>query len=106
MLDNRVGSGIKEYAYKAVVCLFVIFMFYKCGMLIKDDVPRFRAEYLLTQQDYNRYDVEQKTMGKEVIYYPKEGDRTGYDPFPSTPNPERFIMSGDYFKDGFLPVNR
>ncbi len=106
MLYNRLGLNIKGYVCKAVVVLFAVFMLFKLGVLIKDDLPRFRAEYLLTQQDYNKYEVGQITAGNEVIYYPLEGDRTGYDAFPSTPNPQGFTMAGDTFKKGFLPALR
>lgn len=106
VLDNRASLKLKGFVYKVVVCAFAVFMIFKFGILIKDDIPRFRAEYILTQQDYNTYDLDQRVYGKEVIYYPKEGDRTGYDPFPSTPNPEGFTMAGDYFIDGFLPAGR
>ena len=106
VLDNRANSNLKNYAYKVAVFLFAAFMIFKCGMLIKDDVPRFRAEYLLAQQDYNQYEVEQKIVGEEVIYYPVEGDRTGYYAFPSTPDSDGFTMAGEHFTDGFLPSNR
>ncbi|SEK82148.1 hypothetical protein SAMN04487770_10392 [Butyrivibrio sp. ob235] len=106
LFDNRVNPPQKKYIYKAVIALFAVFMFYKCGMLIKDDVPRFRAQYLLSQQDYNKYEVGQKVIGNAVIYYPLEGDRTGYDAFPSTPAPDGFVLEGNDITDGFLPAGR
>ncbi|WP_026526742.1 LIC_10190 family membrane protein [Butyrivibrio sp. VCD2006] len=106
VLDNRLDQNLKEYGYRISVCLFAAFMIFKFGVLVRDDVPRFRTEYLVAQQNYNSYEVETMTMGNEVIYYPTEGDRTGYDAFPSTPNPDGFTMAGDNFEDGFLPPGR
>lgn len=106
LFDNRIGQDIKGYIYKIVIVAFAAFMIFKFGMLIKDDVPRFSGANLISQQPYNSYELEEKEINGEIFYYPTEGDRTGYDKFPSTPNPDGFIMAGESILDGFLPAGR
>lgn len=105
-LDNRIGDDVKNYVYKVAIAAFAIFMLYKTGMLIKDDIPRFQPSYLLSQQAYNRYDLGKKEINGQIFYYPREGDRTGYDLFPSTPDVDSVIMAGDKLSDGFVPAHR
>ena len=106
LFDNRIGQDIKGYIYKIVIVAFAAFMIFKFGMLIKDDVPRFSGANLISQQPYNSYELEEKEINGEIFYYPTEGDRTGYDKFPSTPNPDGFIMADESILDGFLPAGR
>ncbi|WP_044913825.1 LIC_10190 family membrane protein [Butyrivibrio sp. WCE2006] len=103
LLDSRLGSDADGYAYRVIVAIFAFFMIFKCAVLVRDDIPRFRTGYLVEQQEYNRYDLQEKTVGDKVFYYPSEGDRTGYDSFPSVPNPDNIVLAGDSIKDGFLP---
>ncbi len=106
LIDNRFVHEFKKYIYKGIIVAFAAFMIFKFGVLIKDDAPRFRLTYLVSQQPYNSYELEEKTINGQVFYYPAEGDRTGYDLFPSTPNPEGFSMAGDMITDGFLPKSQ
>lgn len=103
LLDNAFDNPVKKYIYKCGIVIFAAFMAFKFGVLIRDDIPRFRLNNLVTQQPYNSYSLKEKQINGQTFYYPEEGDRTGYDPFPSTPNPDGFRMAGEKIIDGFLP---
>ncbi|SFQ00480.1 hypothetical protein SAMN04487928_1154 [Butyrivibrio proteoclasticus] len=77
------GSGIKEISFKVLIAFLAIWLVYKGINIVIEDVPRFNSKYLLVQQDYGTYDVDSFKLGDTTIYYPKEGDRAGYAPFPA-----------------------
>ena len=52
--------------------------------LVKDDATRFNSKWLTAQQDYGTYEVSSYEIEGETFYYPTEGDRAGYEPFPSS----------------------
>jgi hypothetical protein len=101
LLYDRLGLVQNKAAYKVLSLLIIAFLIYKSVFMIIDDIPRFRAAYLIGQQDYNSYDLESKDISGITFYYPKEGDRTGYDPFPSVPSAEGFRLLGSSLADGF-----
>ncbi len=55
------------------------------------------------QQDYGRYALESYEAGGVTFYYPADGDRTGYDHFPSIPRQVPVLFRGDSVGDGFYP---
>ena len=55
------------------------------------------------QQDYGRYALERYEAGGVTFYYPADGDRTGYDHFPSIPRQVPVLFRGDSVGDGFYP---
>ena len=55
------------------------------------------------QQDYGRYALERYEAGGVTFYYPADGDRTGYDHFPSIPRQVPVFFRGDSVGDGFYP---
>jgi len=61
-----------------------------------------KSECYIYQQAYEQFEVEAISVGNEIIYIPKEGDRTGYYYFPSTPN-LNCELYGDSFREGFKP---
>ncbi len=99
---NRLNLSKNEWCSRLVMGLLVLFVAYKSIMLIVDDAPRFRPVYLLVQQEYNTYELDRKTIDGIDFYYPTEGDRTGYDPFPSAPSLDGFELLGDMLSDGFM----
>lgn len=94
----RIDRGI---VFRALVILFVG---YKVFALSKEIASDLTAKYILIQQDYGRYEVEAEDIGEFTFYYPKEGDRVGYEPFPSYPYTPRIELRGDSLKDGFRPI--
>ena len=101
LLYDRMQFAKNPYIYKAVGVVILVFVMYKCAMLVRDDIPRFNATYLVVQQDYNRYELLSKEIGGITFYYPGEGDRTGYDPFPSAPSADGFTLLGEGLEQGF-----
>jgi len=81
---NSVNAMIKDISFKALLTLLCIWIIYKEANIVLEDIPRFNPQYLITQQDYGTYDVTSFELGDTVIYYPTEGDRAGYAPFPSS----------------------
>lgn len=96
---------------KAAVIVFVSMLFvwigYKGYNLIKEDIPRYNSEYLVLQQDYGKYEANVFHISGVKFYYPMEGDRIGYDYFPSAPrNMEGQIeFMGYNITSGFAPVS-
>ena len=95
----------KHYVYTAILGLFFL---YKAVFFVKENVNNFTTDYILRQQDYGKYEAEVFKMGDTVFYNPKEGDRIGYDHFPSAPIPPEpsVLMMGDTLKDGFINTNK
>lgn len=91
----------KLLIYKAFICIFFA---YKAITFTKEFVTEFSTEYMLCQQDYGVYEAEEYELHGITFYYPKEGDRMGYDKFPSSPIKAEDIFIGDSIKDGFKDV--
>ncbi len=79
---NRLDKEKKSLIVKAAAALFLLFIVYKGAVLLIDDSARFNPNYLVLQQDYGEYETESFELGKDIFYYPKEGDRIGYYSFP------------------------
>ncbi len=91
----------KGLIYKAFICLFFV---YKAISFSKEFVTEFSTEYMLCQQDYGKYEAEEYILHDVTFYYPTEGDRLGYDKFPSAPIKAEDIFIGDSIKNGFKDV--
>ena len=57
--------------------------------------------YWLYQKDYDNYEVKGYEIDGVVFYCPVEGDRVGYDSFPSSPAEAQIRLRGDGIGDGF-----
>lgn len=55
------------------------------------------------QQDYGRYALECYEVEGVLFYYPVDGDRTGYDYFPSIPRQVPVLFRGESIGEGFYP---
>ena len=99
-LDDRT----KEIIIRALALVFTIWMVYKVAFLAVEDVKRFNPLYLVKQQDYGTYEEKEFYLGNEKIYYPAEGDRIGYYPFPAATNDltGKVELMGESVKDGFI----
>lgn len=82
-------------------CLILLYGIYKLGMMglyVKDTCTDDRY---LWQTDYGTYELGSYEVGSITFYYPLQGDRTGYDPFPAAPAQGGFELRGDDLSDGF-----
>ncbi len=70
---------------KAFVVVLAVWIAYKGGRLVIDDVKRFNPVNFLDQQDYGEYEVASFEKDGVTVFYPTDGDRVGYYPFPSAP---------------------
>ena len=102
------GSGVKEISYKALVALLAIWLVYKGINIVNEEIPRFNPNYLLVQQDYGTYDVDSFKLGDSPIYYPTEGDRAGYAPFPAATHDltGEVELLGETINDGLKSVGQ
>ncbi|MDE7268387.1 MAG: hypothetical protein K2N89_13070 [Lachnospiraceae bacterium] len=62
--------------------------------------------YYVNQQDYGTYDLERFTVKGTAFYYPKSGDRTGYESFPAVPVKTEIAFRGETLRDGFMYVEK
>ncbi len=87
----------------------MILCVYKGIMFAAETARAYRGDTWIRQQDYDRYDVHSYELTGEgshlTLYAPDDGDRTGYDPFPSTPwdKTGEITMRGEDIRDGFVP---
>ena len=76
---------------------------YKTGALGKEIVQEYRGDDWIVQQDYVNNATFSYEIDGETFYAPVEGDRTGYEPFPSTPwdMSDTVELRGGSYKEGF-----
>ncbi len=64
------------------------------------DTERDKPAYVW-QQDYGKYPLESYEVNGVRFFYPKEGDRTGYERFPSLPRQTEIYFRGVSVDEGF-----
>ncbi|SFC17787.1 LIC_10190 family membrane protein [Butyrivibrio sp. YAB3001] len=103
-LDSE--GSLAKVILRVSLVLFAVWFVYKAVNVVKYDYPRFNSDNLLVQQDYGDYEVDTFKVGNTVFYYPTEGDKVGYKPFPSSTMDmsEKMIMIGSGIKDGFMSI--
>lgn len=85
-----------------VVLMFIVA---KLALWAKNSIPmavKIADEYLVWQQPYGSYEVQSCQIGNETFYYPLNGDRVGYEPFPSSTVQPSVRFRGESIKDGFF----
>ena len=104
VINNRISKDLREMILKIIVGLFAFWMFFKCVNLVIEDCSRFNARYLVDQQDYGTYETKTFELGDVTFYYPAEGDRIGYAPFPSATNDVsgKVKLMGKSIGEGFI----
>ena len=104
VINNRISKDLREMILKIIVGLFAFWMFFKCVNLVIEDCSRFNARYLVDQQDYGTYETKTFELGDVTFYYPAEGDRIGYAPFPSATSDVsgKVKLMGKTIGEGFI----
>lgn len=101
---DRPEIRYRRWAEKACVLLLGLFLLYKAAAFGRELVTFYVDDYWLYQKDYDNYE----TRGYEIegirFYCPVEGDRVGYESFPSSPTEARIRLRGDGIGDGFQYV--
>ena len=84
--------------YAVVVCLLGLYKLAAFGIEIGKSAS---TEYFIFQKDYENFETESYELHGYTFYYPKDGDRTGYQDFPAAPKKAEDIFRGDTIEDGF-----
>lgn len=92
----------KTDRYKLYLVLLILVGAYKIGAFGAEAAKSATTEYLAWQKDYENFETLSYEVNGYTFYYPEEGDRTGYEDFPSVPLEKEIIFRGDDLKDGFL----
>ena len=101
------NKNVVVFIFRCFVTLLIVWVIYKGINIIREDIQRFNPVYLADQQDYGEYAVDSFTLGDMTVYYPKDGDRVGYYPFPAATNnvSEKIELLGNKFTDGLKSIN-
>ena len=102
---NRALTGrFENISYRAIIIVSLLFIAYKGIRVIVMEMPTYDINCLISQQDYETFETDSYKVNGITFYYPVEGDRAGYDPFPSAPTQGGFELRGSRLKDGFNAV--
>ena len=101
------NKNVVVFVFRCFVTLLSVWIIYKGINILREDVHRFDPAYLVDQQDYGEYEVDSFSLGDMTVYYPKEGDRVGYYPFPAATNDvsDKIELMGDKVIDGIKSIN-
>ncbi len=95
---------VKRIIAAGLICL----LGYKSVMFASEAVRAYRGDTWIRQQDYESFETFEYALTGEdgteyTLYAPAEGDRTGYEPFPSSPwtMDDQIKLRGSSFEDGF-----
>lgn len=106
---GRIPADHKTVRFAVSIALLLLCM-YKGIMFAAETARAYRSDTWIRQQDYETFDVhayEIRGDGTTVtVYAPDEGDRTGYDPFPSSPwdVSDTVMLRGSDIRAGFKPT--
>ncbi len=86
-----------------ILCIAVtgLFLLYKTAAFVKEQAAAYVNDFWLCQKDYENYDTLSYEIDGYTFYYPVNGDRTGYESFPSSPARAKMRLRGDKIEDGF-----
>ncbi len=106
-------SRNRSYVRGIIYVFLIALMAYKSLMFAGEAVRAYRRDTWVIQQGYEEYETYPYEIYKAdsdegiMFYAPVSGDRTGYEPFPSSPwqMDDSVVLKGDSLKDGFLPVD-
>lgn len=91
--------------YRIYAAFLILAGCYKAGAFTMELVQSADADHLVLQKDYENFETAAYKLQGYTFYYPKEGDRTGYDAFPASPvKAEEGMLRGESIKDGFRDV--
>lgn len=95
----RVSPGLDRYKLLAIMLLLA--GTYKAGAFTIETLKSVTGKYLLCQKDYENFETVSYEIEGYTFYYPKEGDRTGYEDFPASPVKAEILFRGDTIEEGF-----
>lgn len=98
------GVGWRLAAARLVSAFVVLLLAYKGFALVRELAAFYGNDYWLVQKDYENYETYAYEMEGVVFYCPAEGDRVGYEAFPSSPSEAQIAFLGEKMADGFRPA--
>lgn len=98
---QRRSVGWRRMAEQAVSVLVVLFLVYK-GFALSREAVSYERGYWLLQKDYENYETCTYEVEGITFYCPVEGDRVGYEAFPSSPTEAQIKFMGDGLAGGFV----
>lgn len=91
---------------KLAVMIFLLIGCYKLVHFVMENVDSFTSQYFVLQKEYEEYENVGYEIHGYTFYYPKEGDRTGYQDFPAAPQKAASsLFMGERIEDGFASQN-
>ena len=87
----------------AAAVLFLLM--YKGVALGRQVAVSYVNDYWVFQKDYDNFETLPYRIEGVTFYYPKEGDRVGYESFPSSPTKAEIQFLGQDIRDGFRSAN-
>ncbi len=90
-----------KYFWRAVYGLLAAAGCYKLLAFGKEIAFGFSKEYFIYQKEYENFETEDYEVEGITFYYPAEGDRAGYDAFPSSPGRAKIELRGTVLEEGF-----
>lgn len=101
---HRTKIGMETLKWGGIVAISLL-MLYKCAALGGEIVDSFVNDYWVTQKDYENYETLSYQIEGIDFYYPVEGDKVGYECFPSAPVKTEVRFLGQNITDGFAAGN-
>lgn len=98
---SRPGKRYRRWMEKACLFLIGLFLLYKAAAFGKEIVTSYVDDYWLYQKDYDNYETRSYEIDGIRFYCPVEGDRAGYESFPSSPAEAQIRLRGAGIEDGF-----
>lgn len=83
------------------IALVALFLVYKAAALVGELAASYVNDYWLCQKDYDNYETAGYEIDGITFYYPLEGDRVGYESFPSSPAKADIELRGSGLMEGF-----
>lgn len=90
-----------KYFWRAAYGLLAVVGCYKIFAFGREIVLGFSPDYFIYQKEYENFETEDYEVEGVTFYYPVEGDRVGYDAFPSSPGRAEIQLRGTALEDGF-----
>lgn len=95
--EERWGKAFWRLVYVAIGLIGC----YKAVALGREIAAGYSMEYFVTQKDYENFEAQSYEVEGVTFYYPVQGDRIGYDVFPSSPYEVKLELRGGSVEDGF-----
>jgi len=104
VLSKRINNiKLLKFSNMAVIICIIILTVAKAASLAGYMYSVSDKPYYVKQQDYGIYPLESYEVDGVTFYYPKSGDRAGYEYFPAIPRKTDIVFRGVDITKGFKP---